>query len=69
MKSPGADPHPRDVDRFLCQPFGGEQLEHPFAQQVDRANLAIQPLANHLDHGVQFGLHIAAAGHHIVEAG
>jgi hypothetical protein len=49
--------------------FGGEQFQHAFAQQIDRANFAIEPLANHLDHGVQFGLHMAAAGHHIVEAG
>lgn len=40
---PFADCHAGDVDRFLRQPLGGEQFKHPFAQQVDRADFAIQP--------------------------
>ena len=66
---PFADRHPGDVDRLLRQPAGGEQFEHAFAQQVDRADLAIEPFANHPDHVVELGLGIAARSHHIVEPG
>jgi uncharacterized protein YceH (UPF0502 family) len=31
-----------DVDRLLRQPARREQFEHAFAQQIDRADLAIQ---------------------------
>ena len=35
-----------DMDRFLLQPAGGEQLEHAVAQQIDRADLALHRLAD-----------------------
>ena len=64
-----AHAHAGDVDRLLRQPLGGEEFQHPFAQQVDRANLAIQPFADHFDHGVQLGLRMAARSHHVVQTG
>ena len=65
---PFAHPHPGDVDRFLRQPLGGKQLEHAFAQQVNRADFAIEAFADHLDHGVELGLGVAARCHHVVQA-
>ena len=44
-----ADRQPGDVHRALLEAAGGEQFEHAFAQQVDRADLAIEALADDLD--------------------
>jgi hypothetical protein len=65
---PLADCQPGDVDRALVQPAGGEQLQHPLAQQVHRAHLAIEALADDLDHPVEFALRVHARGHDLVQA-
>jgi hypothetical protein len=62
-----ADGHAGDVDRLLRQAAGGKQLQHALAQQIDRADFRMQALADHLDHGVEFGLRILAAGHHFMQ--
>src|SRR6185369_17638939 len=66
---PLADGHAGDVHGLLRQSAGGEQLEHALAQQVDRADLAIERLADHLDHGVELCLRVHARRHHLVKAG
>ena len=54
----------------LCvEAAGGEQLEHALAQQVDRADLAIEALADDLDDLVELALRVAARGHHLVQLG
>jgi len=56
------------MDRFLRKATGGEQLQHALAQQVDRADLAIEAAADDLDDVVELGLRGAARGHDFVEA-
>ena len=64
-----ADRELGDVDRFLLQPAGGEQLEAAVAQQVDRADLARHRLADDVDDAVELGLRAGARRHHVVKAG
>ena len=58
-----------DVHRRLIEPAGGVKLQHAFAQQVDRADLAVDRLADDLHHLVQLRLRRRAASHHIVQPG
>ena len=58
-----------DVDRLLQQAAGRIELEHAVAQQVDRADLAIERFADHLHDGVELGLRVQAARHHVVQPG
>ena len=62
-------PQAGDVDRFLAQPVGGEQLELVVAQQIDRADLAAHRLGDQVDDLVELGLRRAALGHDLVQAG
>jgi len=48
--------HFGDVDRDLIEPLRGKQFKHAFAQQIDRADLAISGFPNDLDDAVQLGL-------------
>ena len=64
-----ADAELGDVDRALVEAARGEQLEHAFAQQVDRADLAIERLADDLDDLVELALRVGARGHHLVQLG
>jgi hypothetical protein len=56
------------VDRTLLQADGREQLEHAFAQQVDRADLARHRFADDLHDPVQLRLRVGARSHDLVEA-
>jgi hypothetical protein len=58
-----------DVDGALVEPDRGEQLEHPVAQQVDRADLALHRLGDDLDDLVELGLGARPRGHHVVQPG
>ena len=58
-----------DVDRFLAQAVGREQLERVVAQQIDRADLALHRLGDEVDDPVELGLRRAALGHDLMEAG
>jgi hypothetical protein len=58
---------PGDVDGRLVQPARGEQFEHPFAQEVDRTDLAVQAFADDFDDLVEFGLRAGARGHDLVK--
>ena len=62
-----ANRHAGDVNRALVEAAGREKFEHAFAQQIDRANLAIQRFADDLDHLVELGLRVQARCHHIVK--
>jgi hypothetical protein len=57
-----------DVHRLLLQASRREQLEHPVAQQIDRADLARQRLADDLHNPVELRLRGAARGHHVMQA-
>ena len=56
-----------DVDGLLLEAAGGIELEQAVAQQVDRADLAVQRLADDLDDAVELGLRSRARRHHIVK--
>ena len=56
-----------DVDRGLLEPPRREQFEHALAKQVDRADLAIERLADDVDDLVQLALRRDARGHQLVE--
>jgi hypothetical protein len=58
-----------DVDCGLIKAAGGEQFEHALAQQVDRADLAVDRGGDDADDGVQLGLRGRARRHHVVKAG
>ena len=64
-----AHPQLGDVDRFLAEAVGREQLEIVVAQQVDRADVAVHRLGDEVDDLVELGLRRAALGHDLVEAG
>ncbi len=66
---PFADPQPGDVNRGLFEAARGEQLEHAFAQEVDRADLAIERLADDIDDLVELALRGNPRGHHLVQLG
>ena len=57
-----------DVDGLFLQPARREQLQQPIAQQIDRADLAIERLADDLHHRAELRLRRAARSHHIVQA-
>ena len=65
---PLADRHAGDVHRALVEAAGGEQLEHAFAQQVDRAHLARQAVTDDLDHLIELALRVQARGHDLGQA-
>ena len=60
---------PGDVDRFLAQAVGGEQLQLVVAQQVDRADLALHRRRDQVDDLVELRLRGAAARHDLMQAG
>ena len=64
---PFSDPEAGDVDRRLFETARREQFEHPLAQQVDRADLAIERLADDVDDLVELALRRDARGHQLVE--
>ena len=66
---PFANRHTGDVHRALVEAAGREQLQHAFAQEVDRANLARQAFADDLDHLIKLGLRVHTRGHHLGQAG
>jgi hypothetical protein len=66
---PLAQRHLGDVDRLLLEAAGREQFEHAVAQQVDRADFAVERLADDLDDLIELGLRSRARRHHIVKAG
>ncbi len=61
------DAHPRDVDGFLGKAARREQLKHALAQQIDRADLAIERFADDLDYVVELRLRMAARRHDFVQ--
>ena len=63
---PLADRHPGDVNRLLRQAMGGEQFEHPLAQQIDRTDLAVHRIGDHIDHAIQLALGVRARRHNLV---
>ncbi len=66
---PFARAQPGDVDRRLVEPPGGEQFELAIAQEIDRADLAIERLPDDFDDGVELRLGALARSHHLVQAG
>ena len=58
-----------DVDGFGIEAARGVELEHAFAQEIDRTDLAIEAFADDLDHLVELALRVHARGHHLVQAG
>ena len=63
----GADTEPGHVNRALVEAASGEQLEHPLPQKIDRADLAIERLADDVDDLVELALRGDARGHQLVE--
>jgi hypothetical protein len=61
--------HARDMDGGLFEPAGGEEFEHPLAQEVDRADLAVEVLADHVDDAIELGLGSGTRGHDLVQGG
>jgi hypothetical protein len=53
----------------LFQPARGEQFQHAFAQQVDRADFAVEVFADHVDDAVELGLRAGSRGHDLVQRG
>ena len=68
-RQPFANRHAGDVHRALVQAAGGEQLEHAFAQQVDRAHFARQAFADDLYHLIELGLRVHTRSHDLGQAG
>ena len=62
-----AKPQLGEVDRFLFQAARGEQLQYAVAQQIDRANLAVQRLADDLHDLIELGLRGRAGSHHVMK--
>ncbi len=58
-----------DMHRRLAEPARGVELQHAIAQQVDRADLAGQRLADDLDDIVELGLRVGAPRHQVVQPG
>gem|GEM_PF-4615235 len=56
-----------DVDGFLREALGGEQLEHAVAQQVDRADLGVERLRDDRDDAVELRLGTGLRRHDVVE--
>ena len=48
------------MDRFGVEAARRVEFEHTFAQQVDRADLAIEAFANDIDHLVELALRVHA---------
>src|SRR3546814_10631880 len=46
---PFAHRHTGNMDRALVEAACGEQLKHPFAQQIDRADLAVEAFTDEID--------------------
>src|SRR3546814_4884741 len=57
-----------DVDRGLRKPARREQFEQPVAQQIDRADLAVERLADDLNDRAQLRRCRAARSHHVMKA-
>jgi hypothetical protein len=57
------------VHGALVQAQRREQLQHPVAQQVDRADLALQRFGDDLDDLVELGLCVRPRRHHVVQPG
>ena len=55
------------VHRVRSETAGCEQLQHAFAKKVDRADLAIERLADDLHHLIKLGLRIGARRHHVMQ--
>ena len=62
-----AHAQPGDVHRTLFQPARREQFEQPIAQQVDRANLARQRVADDVGDLVQLVLSTRLGGHELMQ--
>ena len=58
-----------DVDGALVEADRGVEFEHPVAQQVDGADLALHRLGDDLHHLVELRLRAQPRRHHVVEAG
>ena len=66
---PFAQRHPGNVNRRLRQTFGGIEFKHALAQQVDRADLAIETFSNNVDNVVELRLRAIPRCHHLMQAG
>ena len=66
---PFAHSQPGNMNRVGVKTAGGEEFESAVAQQVDRADLAIERLADDLHDLVELALRLGARGHHLVQAG
>jgi len=66
---PFAKAEARDMHRLLLQPARRIKLERAFAQQIDRADLAVEAFADNADDLVQLALRIGARCHDLVQPG
>ena len=64
---PLAHRHPGDMHRRLVEAAGGEQFQHPLAQEVDGTHLAIEVLRHELDHPVELFLRMGARSHDLAQ--
>jgi hypothetical protein len=64
-----AHPEAGDVNRFLAQAVGCEQLEIVVAEQINGADVADHLVSDEVDDLVELRLRGAALGHHRVETG
>ena len=64
-----AQRHSGNVNRLLRQTLGGVELKHALAQQVDRADLAIEAFSNNVDNVVELRLRAITRCHHLMQAG
>ena len=66
---PFAQAKPRDVHRRFVQAARSEQLKCAVTQQVNRANLARNCLADNIDDMVELSLRMVFGSHNFVQAG
>ncbi|SBV31719.1 protein of unknown function [uncultured Sphingopyxis sp.] len=66
---PFAEAEPGDVDRLLLQPARCIEFERAVAQQIDRADFAVEAFANDADDLIELALRVDARRHHLVQPG
>ena len=59
--------HAGNVDSALVQAARGEKFQHAFAQQIDRADFAIQRFADDFDDLIELALRVQARSHDLVQ--
>ena len=64
-----ANGKPRYVHGSLIKAARGEEFQHPFAQEIDRADFAIETAPDGFNHLIQLCLRPGARRHHFVKRG